>query len=82
MAPVLNDVFTSCWQKIGRADKHINALEAEVLAWRSTEPYVSSKKLMATDAAIAWSSNVKTKPNLDRWALMAGDAIHNLRSAP
>jgi hypothetical protein len=33
-----------CWLKIGRADEHIKAIEAELLARSETELYLSSKE--------------------------------------
>jgi len=74
-------MFASCWEKIGRADVHINALDADMVEWKNAEPYLATKEHDAEGRRHSIVLHVKNKPRIERWALMTGDAIHNLRSA-
>jgi len=35
---VLGGMFSSCWDKIRRADEHIQAVKDDILGWRNTNP--------------------------------------------
>jgi hypothetical protein len=71
--------FTSCWLKLGRAEEHFNTFKAEIIAWNKGQPYIVSKKSDAEGRRHSLVVEIKNAP-LDRWALIAGDCIHNLRS--
>jgi hypothetical protein len=73
--------FASCCSKIERADEHINSLKGKLKEWRDSGPYVPIKKIKAKGRRHSVIVNVKNKPSIQSWSLIAGDAIHNLRSA-
>lgn len=73
--------FTSCWLKVGRADEHIRMFKEEVLAWKESGPYEPIRE-KSPDGGEHWVRVHMVKaPDLDRWALIASDCLHNLRSA-
>lgn len=66
--------------KLGRAEEHIGTLDAEIQAYFVNEPY-SAYRLVengGTDHVILWS---QCSPPPERFGLIAGDAIHNVRSS-
>ena len=73
--------FDTCWLKIGRAEEHWNILCAENKAWVDGTPYNSSKRCNEDGSRHSFVvDEIKKHPPLDRWSLIAGDCIHNLRS--
>jgi hypothetical protein len=73
--------LTSCWDKIRRAGEHINFLKAELTAWKDSDPYSAVKKHNANGSRHSIVVHLKHKAPIERWSLIAGDVIHNLRSA-
>ena len=72
----------SSWRlKIERAKEHCAALDAEVVAWVATKPITMTKEKDPDGRRHALVAEIVTPPLLDRWALMSGDCVHNLRSA-
>lgn len=71
--------------KIERAGEHREALEHEVRAWLESNPNaVSVRSTQHADTEkTRWSVHVGDvrPPNTQRWALIFGDAVHNLRCA-
>lgn len=69
--------------KIGRAKEHFELLKAELIAWNNTDPkpYIVSRKCDPEGKRHSLIVNITKPPPLDRWALLAGDCVHNLRSA-
>jgi hypothetical protein len=78
---MLGTDLSSCWNKIGRANEHIEFLKGKLKEWRDSNPYVPIKKMDSKGSRHSVIVNVKNKPPLEWWSLIAGDAIHNLRSA-
>jgi hypothetical protein len=78
---MVGTVFTSCWEKIGRADHHIKTFKDELRIWVDSNPYAPIKKVNADGSRHSVIVNVTNKPPVERWSLITGDAIHNLRSA-
>lgn len=67
--------------KIKRAREHASMLENEIRAWRKPDPY-EIKHEISNDLRIhRFILQVSKQPDLERWSLILGDAIHNLRSA-
>lgn len=70
--------------KVDRADKHVSDLETEVRAFRDSSPYQAIGKEYRNPEAgqygFEWTVEVLRQPPLYLGAI-AGDAIHNLRSA-
>ena len=71
--------LTSAWQKLTRAQRHIDELDREIKTFTKSDPY-----------AMGWEARgdevyelvvARAKPAPVRLSLAAGDAIHNLRSA-
>src|SRR5208282_3855961 len=73
--------FASCWLKIGRAEEHFQAFQTEHDAWVDTSPYQVVRKRNADGSRHSLLAEVNNPPPLDRWSLIAGDCVHNLRSA-
>ncbi len=46
-----------------------------------SDPYVVSTKSDVDGSRYGFVVEIKTQPRLERWSLIAGDCIHNLRSA-
>jgi hypothetical protein len=72
--------LTGILAKIKRAKEHIDDLEIAIRDFRNTEPYrTDSKPDYNTTTIIHYVSHIEDVP--ERIPLVAGDAIHNLRSA-
>ncbi|HMF76599.1 MAG TPA: hypothetical protein VK604_13145, partial [Bryobacteraceae bacterium] len=70
------------WQlKIERAKEHFGALETEVMAWLKTNPMAMTKEKDAEGRHHTVFAEIVNPPPLNRWSLISGDCIHNLRSA-
>jgi len=78
---MLGPEFASCWLKLGRAEEHANTFYSELKAWVDSDPYVIGKKVNADSTRYSsFIEDIKTPPSLDRWSVILGDCIHNLRS--
>jgi hypothetical protein len=77
----VSDRFGSAWLKIRRAQKHINDLEAEIVAFWATNPYVIEEVGSPKTGPGAYRIAGMPKPLPDVIPLITGDAAHNLRSA-
>ena len=73
--------FASCLLKLGRAEEHLDLLKSEFAEWGRSDPYAVSTKQNVDGSRHAVVVNIPRKPPFDRWSLIAGDCIHNLRSA-
>ena len=73
--------LSSAWAKFHRAEEHINTFEAEAAAWLNLKPYRVTIE-HNVDFSCYWAT-IQTIhiPNLERWSLVIGDAVHNLRCA-
>ncbi len=69
--------YTSARAKLSRAEEHLGALEAELLAWFATEPLdaIPGTKVGDTEP---WHIRIST-PLPGRLSLIAGDCLHNFR---
>jgi hypothetical protein len=67
--------------KIGRAEEHLKTLGDEIAAWARSSPCGAVKECSPDGTAYTFYVEIKDAPPLDRWALIAGDCAHNLRSA-
>jgi len=70
---------TDAWVKIERAEQHIRDLDAEVAAFLDTRPYAAVAK-MHRNGGKTFRAVVREQPPA-HLGLIAGDAIHNLRSS-
>jgi hypothetical protein len=73
--------LANCRLKIGRAKEHFDALGAELAAWAKTESMRVVKEVREDGREHRVFVEIIDYPPLDRWASMAGDCVHNLRSA-
>jgi hypothetical protein len=66
--------------KVERAKEHIFNLEAEIASFVKRRPYSSVAHKDPQTGDIVYTLRIAEHPS-PRWGAMAGDAIHNLRSA-
>jgi hypothetical protein len=72
--------FASCFLKLSRAEEHFNTFKLEVKEWKDSGPYVMSRKSDAGGRRHSQIIQIIKPAPVDRWALIAGDVVHNLRS--
>lgn len=68
--------------KLGRAEEHRGTLYDEISHWYKAPPYRAVPETNAdfTKHSV-WIERTKTpEPNIERWSLIFGDAVHNLRA--
>jgi len=75
------DEFQSCSFKVDRADYHFQVLKDEILAWNQSNPYSLERKRNSNGSRHSLVISAINPPPVDRWSLLIGDLIHNLRSA-
>lgn len=73
--------LASCWLKIARAKEHFAILESEISEWVKTDSLRLVKEPDPTGGAHRVFVEVANAPPLDRWSLISGDCVHNLRAA-
>jgi hypothetical protein len=67
--------------KLDRADKHIQTLYEKVQRWGSQKPYSFTYEDNSEKTERRYDIVIEQAPNLLRWGVFVGDAVHNLRSA-
>lgn len=67
--------------KILRAEEHARLLDQELIAWMKEPPYALTRKVSSDLKRHSIAVSILKPPPLQRWSLLLGDAIHNLRSA-
>jgi hypothetical protein len=78
MGPNLDSVEA----KLQRADQHIQSLQDEIAPWMAKASYIISPQVNADSTRYSLVAHlVGDKPPLQRWTLIAGDSLHNLRCA-
>jgi hypothetical protein len=77
----VSDQFNSAWLKLVRARKHIDDLEAEILAFWASNPYLIEEVGSPKTDLGSYRIGGTPKPPPDVIPLITGDAAHNLRSA-
>src|SRR5947208_6882158 len=79
---MLGPELANCWLKIGRADEHTKTVTEEISAWLNSKPYslTSHRNPEGREHRLIFHLDSGASP-CDRWSLICGDAIHNLRSA-
>ena len=82
MHVMLGAELAYCWLKIGRAEEHAKTVSDEITTWEDAEPKPYSFTRHRDAQGHRYSITVHFSiPYRDRWALIAGDCIHNLRCA-
>ena len=72
---------SSCRAKIARADEHLKALYGETDAWGELDPFRIVRQSNADGSEHLFSLSIERQPDIWRWAVLLGDALHNLRCA-
>lgn len=72
---------TFCRLKLGRATEHIEAIDKDVRAWTKKPTYGFVKEPHDNGSRHSVRLKIISEPPLKQWSLIAGDCIHNLRSA-
>ncbi|PCK22005.1 hypothetical protein [Rhodococcus qingshengii] len=70
---------TAVLSKFKRADTHISALLAEIAEWNSSARIDTD--LSSDGLTFRMNLIITEAPDLDHWACILGDAIHNMRAA-
>lgn len=67
--------------KLDRAEEHLATLDASLTVWRGANrnPFTNAQNPDKTE--IRHYLNFDVPPDLVRWGVLAGDCVHNLRSA-
>lgn len=68
-------------EKLARAAEHLDALHAETQGWNDDDPFEITRESNADDTEHIWGVHYRTQPDLLRWGILLGDALHNLRGA-
>ncbi len=76
-----DDWVASSTAKLARADEHLAALHREADGWGDGDPFAVERKSNAEGREHIFTLRFKTQPNVWRWAVLLGDALHNLRCA-
>jgi len=74
------DVIAGPRAKLRRAEHHLDELKAAVQAYRGAEPFSVERNQAPATGDILYSVRV-SRPIPEDWPLIAGDIIHNARSA-
>lgn len=67
--------------KLNRAKEHLRNLYAEINSAIEKKPYYSSSYFNSDGSLYIGEIKVAFEPPIERWALIVGDVVHNLRSA-
>lgn len=69
------------WAKVARAGQHIRELESRIGTWAATSGYGPAAAI--SEDRLSWEvrARLPQPPPLAEWSLIAGDAVHTLRSA-
>jgi hypothetical protein len=67
--------------KLARADEHLGTLYRETDAWGDRDPFRIIRQANADGSVHEFRLRVEVQPDTLRWALLLGDALHNMRCA-
>jgi hypothetical protein len=67
--------------KLARADEHLSALYQETDGWGDSDPFRIVRGSNADGSVHEFGLRFETQPNVRRWSLLVGDALHNMRCA-
>jgi hypothetical protein len=75
--------LTSVHAKLRRAEQHFYTLKSEIKAWQHQQPYKYTTGVSPdfTKYFIVINKRIPCEAPIERWSLMIGDTVHNLRSA-
>ncbi len=72
---------SSCRTKLARADEHLGMLYRETDGWGDRDPFRVVRQSNADGSVHQFSLRFQVQPDILRWALLLGDALHNMRCA-
>lgn len=75
------ELTSSCRAKLDWADVHLDALYRATDGWGDGEPIAIRRESNTDGSEHVFSVEFTAKPDVWRWALMLGDALHSLRCA-
>lgn len=67
--------------KLVRAQTHLGELHSRISAWRASAPYTTQAEIAADRLSWRLTLRVTQQPPVVEWSTIAGDCVHNLRSA-
>jgi len=71
----------SAFAKLGRAEEHLNSIDNALKVWKLHNPNMLVGHFNADRTEHHFHAGFAVAPDPVRWALMAGDCVHSLRSA-
>ena len=72
---------STCRAKIARADEHLATLYRETDAWGEGDPFKIIRSCHRDGRVHVFHLRYTAQPDVWRWAVVLGDALHNLRGA-
>lgn len=79
--PLVSYVLTGPRAKLDWGQEHLKSLNTEIRRFLNKDPYRVTRQGDADIGQYQWTVRIAKQPQLRRWGLMAGDCVHNLRSA-
>lgn len=73
--------LTSSNAKLSWAEENARAVKKEVATWFDSKPYLIQRCVNPERTQFAFKLRITGEAPLQRWALMVGDCIHNIRCA-
>src|SRR5215203_5013652 len=67
--------------KLARADEHLDAFYRATDGWGDGDPLAIDRESNADGSEHVFRLRFKAQPDLWQWAVLLGDAMHNLRCA-
>lgn len=67
--------------KLVRAQTHLGELHSRINAWLASAPYTTQAEIAADRLSWRLTLKVTQQPPVIEWSTIAGDCVHNLRSA-
>jgi hypothetical protein len=75
------DFMFSVRAKINRANEHLDALHREMDEWGDADPLTVTRESDLAGREHVFRVSYKSPPDVVRWAVLLGDALHSLRGA-
>lgn len=70
-----------CWHKIGRAEVHLDTVAKQIAAFLASNPYSVFKEHNSEQGKCFFRLKILRDIDQINWSLIAGDCVHNARSA-
>jgi hypothetical protein len=79
---MIREQWTASYRaKLARADEHLSTLYRETDGWGDGEPFRIVRGSNADGSVHEFGLRFETQPDVWRWGLLIGDALHNMRCA-